>query len=87
MPEPFDFIFSRQIFRSAIRSLKLVRASSSRNFFTSRGHGPNQPALGGFGIVTIAAGHCTDWRAMAALLAAFGDKTLVPLSVGKLFSF
>ncbi|MCC7537965.1 MAG: hypothetical protein IT379_17195, partial [Deltaproteobacteria bacterium] len=31
----------------------------------------------------IAAGHCTGWRAMAAMAAAFGDQTLVPLAVGK----
>jgi 7,8-dihydropterin-6-yl-methyl-4-(beta-D-ribofuranosyl)aminobenzene 5'-phosphate synthase len=33
----------------------------------------------------IAAGHCTGFRALAALLGAFGDKRLVPLSVGKCF--
>ncbi|MEZ5849715.1 MAG: MBL fold metallo-hydrolase [Hyphomicrobiaceae bacterium] len=44
-------------------------------------------ALGGFGLTTIAAGHCTGWRAMGAMLNAFGDKTLVPLAVGKRFSF
>lgn len=43
-------------------------------------------ALGTFGITRIAAGHCTGWRAMAALLGAFGDKTLVPLAVGKRFT-
>lgn len=31
----------------------------------------------------IAAGHCTGWRAMAALTVAFGDSTLAPLAVGK----
>jgi 7,8-dihydropterin-6-yl-methyl-4-(beta-D-ribofuranosyl)aminobenzene 5'-phosphate synthase len=44
-------------------------------------------ALARFGLTTIAAGHCTGWRAMAALLGAFGDKTLVPLAVGKRFTF
>lgn len=44
-------------------------------------------ALGGFGLTTIAAGHCTGWRAMAALLNAFGDSVLAPLAVGKRFSF
>lgn len=39
--------------------------------------------LGQFGLATIAAGHCTGWRAMAALLGAFGDERLVPLAVGK----
>ena len=36
---------------------------------------------------TIAAGHCTGWRAMAALAAAFGDKVLAPTAVGKRFKF
>lgn len=44
-------------------------------------------ALKEFGLTTIAAGHCTGWRAMAALLQAFGDRTLVPLAVGKRFTF
>lgn len=44
-------------------------------------------ALGEFGIGVIAAGHCTGWRAMTALANAFGDERLVPLSVGKRFSF
>jgi 7,8-dihydropterin-6-yl-methyl-4-(beta-D-ribofuranosyl)aminobenzene 5'-phosphate synthase len=44
-------------------------------------------ALAGFSITTIAAGHCTGWRAMSALLNAFGDRTLAPLAVGKRFSF
>lgn len=35
----------------------------------------------------IAAGHCTGWRAMTALANAFGDQRLVPLSVGKRFTF
>jgi 7,8-dihydropterin-6-yl-methyl-4-(beta-D-ribofuranosyl)aminobenzene 5'-phosphate synthase len=39
--------------------------------------------LAGFGLTTIAAGHCTGWRAMAALYNAFGDKVLTPLAVGK----
>lgn len=33
--------------------------------------------LGTFGLTTIAAGHCTGWRAMAALMNAFGDERLV----------
>lgn len=43
--------------------------------------------LRGFGLAVIAAGHCTGWRAMTALTNAFGDNTLVPLSVGKRFAF
>lgn len=42
-------------------------------------------ALGPFGLDMIAAGHCTGWRAMAALYATYGER-LVPLSVGKRFS-
>lgn len=38
-----------------------------------------------FDLSVIAAGHCTGFRALAALLGAFGDKRLVPLSVGKCF--
>ncbi len=44
-------------------------------------------ALGDFGLTTIAAGHCTGWRAMTALANAFGDQTLTPLAVGKRFGF
>ncbi|MDI1347542.1 MAG: MBL fold metallo-hydrolase [Pseudolabrys sp.] len=44
-------------------------------------------ALKGFKLATIAAGHCTGWRAMAALTAAFGDKVLAPTAVGKRFTF
>jgi 7,8-dihydropterin-6-yl-methyl-4-(beta-D-ribofuranosyl)aminobenzene 5'-phosphate synthase len=43
--------------------------------------------LAQFEIATIAAGHCTGWRAMSALMNAFGDQRLVPLAVGKRFSF
>jgi 7,8-dihydropterin-6-yl-methyl-4-(beta-D-ribofuranosyl)aminobenzene 5'-phosphate synthase len=35
----------------------------------------------------IAAGHCTGWRAMTQLANAFGDQALVPLAVGKRFTF
>jgi 7,8-dihydropterin-6-yl-methyl-4-(beta-D-ribofuranosyl)aminobenzene 5'-phosphate synthase len=35
----------------------------------------------------VAAGHCTGWRAMTAIAGAFGYDRLVPLSVGKRFSF
>jgi len=44
-------------------------------------------ALRGFDLAVIAAGHCTGWRAMSALANAFGDKTLVPLAVGKRLRF
>jgi 7,8-dihydropterin-6-yl-methyl-4-(beta-D-ribofuranosyl)aminobenzene 5'-phosphate synthase len=40
-----------------------------------------------FGLDTIAAGHCTGWRAMAALANAFGDRVLAPTAVGKRYSF
>lgn len=43
--------------------------------------------LATFDLATIAAGHCTGWRAMSALLDAFGDDVLVPLAVGKSFAF
>jgi len=44
-------------------------------------------AMRDFGLAVIAAGHCTGWRAITALANEFGDKTLVPLAVGKRFSF
>lgn len=44
-------------------------------------------AMKKFELTTIAAGHCTGWRAMAALLNEFGDKVLTPLAVGKRFTF
>jgi 7,8-dihydropterin-6-yl-methyl-4-(beta-D-ribofuranosyl)aminobenzene 5'-phosphate synthase len=44
-------------------------------------------ALREFGLTVIAAGHCTGWRAVTALANEFGDSTLVPLAVGKRFSF
>jgi 7,8-dihydropterin-6-yl-methyl-4-(beta-D-ribofuranosyl)aminobenzene 5'-phosphate synthase len=40
-----------------------------------------------FGLKTIAAGHCTGWRAMTALANAFGESVLAPTAVGKLFRF
>ncbi|MGD9805095.1 MAG: MBL fold metallo-hydrolase [Hyphomicrobiaceae bacterium] len=43
--------------------------------------------LGSFGLTTIAAGHCTGWRGMAALMNAFGDECLAPLAVGKTLRF
>ncbi len=44
-------------------------------------------AMRAFGLAQIAAGHCTGWRAIAALSAAFGDKVLAPSAVGKRYSF
>jgi 7,8-dihydropterin-6-yl-methyl-4-(beta-D-ribofuranosyl)aminobenzene 5'-phosphate synthase len=43
-------------------------------------------AMRDFGLMTIAAGHCTGWRAMAALTNAFGEK-VTPTAVGKRFVF
>lgn len=40
-------------------------------------------AMRAFDPKCIAAGHCTGWRAVAALSAAFGDKVLAPSAVGK----
>ncbi len=44
-------------------------------------------AMRGFGLATIAAGHCTGWRATVALANAFGDARLAPLAVGKRYTF
>jgi 7,8-dihydropterin-6-yl-methyl-4-(beta-D-ribofuranosyl)aminobenzene 5'-phosphate synthase len=44
-------------------------------------------AMREFDLAVIAAGHCTGWRAMTALANSFGDGKLVPLSVGKRFTF
>jgi len=43
-------------------------------------------AMKAFSPAMIAAGHCTGWRAMAALAGAFGDKVLAPLAVGKRYT-
>ena len=43
-------------------------------------------ALRGFGLKTIAAAHCTGWRAVSALAAEFGE-TVVPSAVGKIYRF
>jgi 7,8-dihydropterin-6-yl-methyl-4-(beta-D-ribofuranosyl)aminobenzene 5'-phosphate synthase len=40
-----------------------------------------------FGLSTIAAGHCTGWRAMTALANAYGDNVLAPTAVGKRYQF
>jgi 7,8-dihydropterin-6-yl-methyl-4-(beta-D-ribofuranosyl)aminobenzene 5'-phosphate synthase len=44
-------------------------------------------AMRAFNLSVIAAGHCTGWRAMAALTHAFGDQHLAPLAVGKRYLF
>jgi 7,8-dihydropterin-6-yl-methyl-4-(beta-D-ribofuranosyl)aminobenzene 5'-phosphate synthase len=44
-------------------------------------------AMRAFDLAVIAAGHCTGWRAMAALSQAFGDQCLAPLAVGKRYTF
>jgi 7,8-dihydropterin-6-yl-methyl-4-(beta-D-ribofuranosyl)aminobenzene 5'-phosphate synthase len=44
-------------------------------------------ALRDFDLGMIAAGHCTGWRAISALAAAFGDKVLAPTAVGKRYTF
>lgn len=43
-------------------------------------------ALRAFDLKTIAAAHCTGWRAVNALAAAFGD-AVVPSAVGKTYRF
>jgi len=43
-------------------------------------------AMRAFELKTIAAAHCTGWRAVSALAAAFGD-AVVPSAVGKTFRF
>jgi 7,8-dihydropterin-6-yl-methyl-4-(beta-D-ribofuranosyl)aminobenzene 5'-phosphate synthase len=44
-------------------------------------------ALREFELAYIAAGHCTGWRAMTALVNAFGDNVVTPTAVGKRFVF
>jgi 7,8-dihydropterin-6-yl-methyl-4-(beta-D-ribofuranosyl)aminobenzene 5'-phosphate synthase len=44
-------------------------------------------ALAEFGLAQMAVGHCTGWRAMSALSAAFGDKVLAPSAVGKRYRY
>ena len=48
---------------------------------------PTVEGMRAFGLSTIAAGHCTGWRAMTALANAFGDKVLAPTAVGKRYVF
>ncbi len=49
--------------------------------------GETVAALRDFDLRVIASGHCTGWRAVTALANEFGDKVLVPLAVGKRYSF
>lgn len=56
--------------------------------------GPNEAiipqtveGLRAFDLKTIAAGHCTGWRALTALANGFGDKILAPTAVGKRYTF
>jgi 7,8-dihydropterin-6-yl-methyl-4-(beta-D-ribofuranosyl)aminobenzene 5'-phosphate synthase len=43
-------------------------------------------AMRPFGLKMIAAAHCTGWRAVSALAAAFGD-AVAPSAVGKTYRF
>jgi 7,8-dihydropterin-6-yl-methyl-4-(beta-D-ribofuranosyl)aminobenzene 5'-phosphate synthase len=43
--------------------------------------------LGRFGLRRIVPAHCTGWRAVTALVAAFGERAVVPGAVGKRFTF
>jgi 7,8-dihydropterin-6-yl-methyl-4-(beta-D-ribofuranosyl)aminobenzene 5'-phosphate synthase len=56
--------------------------------------GPNEPiipetvrAMKDFGLRVIAAGHCTGWRAVTALMNVFGDCIVDPSVVGKRYTF
>jgi 7,8-dihydropterin-6-yl-methyl-4-(beta-D-ribofuranosyl)aminobenzene 5'-phosphate synthase len=40
-----------------------------------------------FDLTTIAAAHCTGWRAILALTQAFGEPAIVPSAVGKRYAF
>jgi 7,8-dihydropterin-6-yl-methyl-4-(beta-D-ribofuranosyl)aminobenzene 5'-phosphate synthase len=42
--------------------------------------------IGEFGLKLIAPGHCTGWRAVNALIGAFGENVVVPSAVGKIFA-
>lgn len=44
-------------------------------------------ALKPFDLSVIAAGHCTGWRAYAALVQEFGQSVLAPTAVGKTYVF
>jgi 7,8-dihydropterin-6-yl-methyl-4-(beta-D-ribofuranosyl)aminobenzene 5'-phosphate synthase len=56
--------------------------------------GPNQEimpdtvqAMREFNLHTIAACHCTGWRAVRALANAFGETVVDPSAVGKRYTF
>jgi len=42
--------------------------------------------IGNFGLKMICPGHCTGWRAVNALVTAYGDSIVAPLAVGKIFA-
>jgi 7,8-dihydropterin-6-yl-methyl-4-(beta-D-ribofuranosyl)aminobenzene 5'-phosphate synthase len=42
--------------------------------------------IGTFGLTMIAPGHCTGWRAVNALVNAYGDSAVAPLAVGNIFA-
>jgi 7,8-dihydropterin-6-yl-methyl-4-(beta-D-ribofuranosyl)aminobenzene 5'-phosphate synthase len=42
--------------------------------------------IGDFELKMICPGHCTGWRAVNALVAAYGDHRVAPLAVGKIFT-
>ena len=42
--------------------------------------------IGTFGLALIAPGHCTGWRAVNALVTAYGDSVVAPIAVGKIFA-
>jgi len=42
--------------------------------------------IGAFGLRLIAPGHCTGWRALNALVTAYGESVVAPLAVGKIFA-
>ncbi len=43
--------------------------------------------LKGFGLKRIVPAHCTGWRAVGALVQAFGEECIVPSAVGRKFMF
>jgi 7,8-dihydropterin-6-yl-methyl-4-(beta-D-ribofuranosyl)aminobenzene 5'-phosphate synthase len=43
--------------------------------------------LAGFGLRRIVPAHCTGWRAVIALVTAFGEPAITPAAVGKSFTF
>jgi 7,8-dihydropterin-6-yl-methyl-4-(beta-D-ribofuranosyl)aminobenzene 5'-phosphate synthase len=43
--------------------------------------------IAGFGLEVIAPGHCTGWRAVNRLVQVCGEAAVVPLAVGKIFTF